>query len=299
MSGLGEFLRSHRRASGVALEQIAEATRIPVRQLEALEAERFDELPGGVFRVSFVRQYARCVGAEEEQAVALLKSQTVTTPELPTSARGPQNRDPFLTIGPGARLAELVGSFLAERGGALASLTVGLLLIFGGLYAYQSWDSWQRSEAVAATEAETATPVARRATEEERQPEAEIRLTATPSDHPIQLELKIVDTVWIRALADGERVLEGTFRAGEEKPIRARGEVTMKVGNAGGVLMSLNGRDLPPIGPRGHVRSLTVTPAGMEVVEPPPAPRAEDEPPVPTTTASLRWAQLAWANAGR
>ena len=41
-----------------------------MRLLEAIERERFDQLPGGVFRSSFVRQYAQAVGLDEEQTVA-------------------------------------------------------------------------------------------------------------------------------------------------------------------------------------------------------------------------------------
>ena len=72
----------------------------------------------------------------------------------------------------------------------------------------------------------------------------------------------------------------------------------MKVGNAGGVMLALNGEDLPPLGPRGHVRSLEVTPAGMEIIVPEPkpeAPRPSNAVRLPTTTAASRWADLAWS----
>ena len=70
MSGFGENLRAERLARGITLEQISRATNIGVRFLEAIEREEFHALPGGVFNVNFVRQYATAVALDPEQTVA-------------------------------------------------------------------------------------------------------------------------------------------------------------------------------------------------------------------------------------
>jgi cytoskeletal protein RodZ len=59
-----------RKKKGVSLEAISETTKISKRFLEAIEAERFDQLPGGLFSVSYLRQYARAIGLDEAQLVA-------------------------------------------------------------------------------------------------------------------------------------------------------------------------------------------------------------------------------------
>ncbi len=66
----GDGLRAERELRGIALDDIAVATRVSVRNLQALEAERFAELPGGVFNRGFVRAYARFCGLDEDWAVA-------------------------------------------------------------------------------------------------------------------------------------------------------------------------------------------------------------------------------------
>ncbi len=66
MGSFGEDLKKAREAKGVALEVIAAATKITTRYLQAVEQERFDQLPGGVFRRSIVRSYARTAGLDEE-----------------------------------------------------------------------------------------------------------------------------------------------------------------------------------------------------------------------------------------
>ena len=58
MPSFGERLKRERELRGIKLPEIAEATKISVRFLEALETDRFDLLPGGIFRRSFVKAYA-------------------------------------------------------------------------------------------------------------------------------------------------------------------------------------------------------------------------------------------------
>ena len=69
-AGFGEHLRREREMRGVSLDEIAGATRISTRFLEALEKEAWDRLPGGVFNRGFVRTVARFLGLEEESLLA-------------------------------------------------------------------------------------------------------------------------------------------------------------------------------------------------------------------------------------
>jgi cytoskeletal protein RodZ len=66
----GESLRRERELRGVTLEEISLATRISTRFLKAIEEERWNELPGGVFNRGFVRAMARYIGLDEENTVA-------------------------------------------------------------------------------------------------------------------------------------------------------------------------------------------------------------------------------------
>ncbi len=66
---IGEQLRLAREELGIPLRQISDQTRISVRYLEAIEADDFKRLPGGIFNRSFVKAYAKCVGYDEKEAV--------------------------------------------------------------------------------------------------------------------------------------------------------------------------------------------------------------------------------------
>lgn len=69
MEQFGDALRIERERRQVSLESICEVTKVSVRHLEALEAGRYTDLPGGVFRKGILRSYLKAVGLEESEWV--------------------------------------------------------------------------------------------------------------------------------------------------------------------------------------------------------------------------------------
>src|SRR3954451_19925493 len=68
-SDIGTKLRAARERRGVSLRQIANATKISVGALEALERNDASRLPGGIFSRAFVRSYAIEVGLDPDAAI--------------------------------------------------------------------------------------------------------------------------------------------------------------------------------------------------------------------------------------
>lgn len=68
-ASIGEQLRLAREERGIGLREICDQTRISVHYLEAIEANDYKRLPGGVFNRSFIKAYARCVGYDEREAI--------------------------------------------------------------------------------------------------------------------------------------------------------------------------------------------------------------------------------------
>ncbi len=50
---------------GLSLQQIADRTKIRTSWLQAIEDGRWSELPEGIYRRSYIRQYARETGVDE------------------------------------------------------------------------------------------------------------------------------------------------------------------------------------------------------------------------------------------
>ncbi len=75
----GAELQVERVRRQITLESIAEGTKVPTRHLRALEQDKFEQLPGGVFNKGIVRSYCRAVGLDEQ--VWLERFPTVAPPE--------------------------------------------------------------------------------------------------------------------------------------------------------------------------------------------------------------------------
>jgi cytoskeletal protein RodZ len=69
MDSIGAYLRRERELRHVSLEELVQTTRIPLRMLQRIEDDRFEELPGEVFARGFLRSYARALGLSAEQVL--------------------------------------------------------------------------------------------------------------------------------------------------------------------------------------------------------------------------------------
>src|SRR5271170_896294 len=83
----GEHLKREREMRGVSLEEIAAATRINTRYLEALEKAHWSDLPGGAFNRGFIRSVARFLGLDEDNLIAEYALETKEGAEATASAR--------------------------------------------------------------------------------------------------------------------------------------------------------------------------------------------------------------------
>ncbi len=67
----GAYLRAQRKRRGMSLDQLSIITKIPRRQLELLEEDRFGELPGMVFTKGFLRCCARALELDPDTVLGL------------------------------------------------------------------------------------------------------------------------------------------------------------------------------------------------------------------------------------
>ena len=67
VENFGLYLKHERELRGVPLEEIAGTTKIHIRFLQALENNKFDELPGEVFIKGYIRCYAKTIGSDVDE----------------------------------------------------------------------------------------------------------------------------------------------------------------------------------------------------------------------------------------
>lgn len=73
---VGAELRQARLSAGFELQEVSNSLRIRRAHLEALEEERYDDLPGAPYAVGFVRSYAKFLGLDSDAVVARFKSES-------------------------------------------------------------------------------------------------------------------------------------------------------------------------------------------------------------------------------
>src|SRR3954451_15190129 len=86
MTTAGETLRRERLKRNLDLDQISQQLKISRRLLDAIEADQYERLPGGVFARAFVRQYASLLGLDAEELAAQVQH-AVEPPAAPLAEK--------------------------------------------------------------------------------------------------------------------------------------------------------------------------------------------------------------------
>lgn len=273
MSSLGQKLRRARQEQGKTLEDIAAVTRINPRHLAAIEEDRLDLLPGKFFARSFVRQYAQLLGLPEQEWEPLLRQALEPLPQpLLPGQDGTGTRSPR----PAARrLRQTPPAGFARRAAVLASILAGT----AGL-GYWYWSSHKAgSQPVNQVEASSTISRATPPAALDQAPPAPALTPAGPTGEPqsipqklpvttgqekLELRIQAQAETWLRISTPEEILFTGLLLPGETRTFSAREEMTMVVGNAGGVSLTLNGQPLPALGAPGQVRRVRISAEGLE-----------------------------------
>jgi len=72
----GSCLRDARLALGLSIADVAQSIKFSQRQIETIERDDFDKLPGATFVRGFIRSYAKLLRLDEQSLLAMLDRQT-------------------------------------------------------------------------------------------------------------------------------------------------------------------------------------------------------------------------------
>jgi len=292
MGSFGENLRREREMRGISLDEIASSTKISIRFLQAMENDEFASLPGGIFRRSFIRSYAKYLGLDEEQVIA--EYQMTAQPKdveisrlMFSSSYGPrpERRSFFLPV------------LLA------VAMVAGAYALFH--YAHRPEES--PAAPPSGPPAETQTPQERSSPAPASDRGQTMGASAAPAESPsgsaslntaggsdaaqkqtspgvsqshqpgsapgaavnsdMVLQVAATQRVWVSVDADGKTALQRTLNPQDIRTIKARDHFDFMTGNAQGVVLTLNGEPLKPLGREGEVKKVHLT---RSDVKPPP-----------------------------
>ncbi|HEX4807675.1 MAG TPA: DUF4115 domain-containing protein [Bryobacteraceae bacterium] len=69
-------------------------------------------------------------------------------------------------------------------------------------------------------------------------------------------------------MSDGKQIYSGVLQVDQSKILESRKSALIRTGNAGGVEVVFNGKQIGPLGPKGQVRTVVFTKDNYEIVQP-------------------------------
>ena len=270
MFSVGETLQRARLGQGLDVATVAARTKINAKYLAAIEADDRGSLPSSFFYKSFVQQYARALSLDTKQIDAEIDR--VLSADAPLPLPGEDN--PTVREIPPVELS----SGLAKT--RMYASLAGLILMMVACSAIYGW--WYQGHFKEFVRAETSAPVTESTPAAavpvslppppiERPPQVAVVPPPQPPAQPgskVLLDLIAHEDTWLSVTSDGKPVFSGILAVNQTKTVEGKESAKMRVGNAAGIEVRLNGKPLGPLGHRGQVLVVVFTPDNFQIVTP-------------------------------
>jgi cytoskeleton protein RodZ len=279
LAQIGRALREARERTGQPVEVIADALCIRPAYLSALERGDANALPGRTYALGFIRAYAASLGLRADRVVEEARIALDRVPAMRRYAPPREAAAPPRTLGLGlVAVLALVGlagwALLAARtpGEPDATAVAATETTSNETTAVPApvrAPAVRESSAIApsgvdapsptvvdaapATSTPPANPdVAPPAVATPQLAAADVEAEALPAGTRVVLEA--IEPAWIQVRSpDRAFVHTGTLQAGQRFEVPDRTDLALWTGNAGGLVVRVDGQALPPLGPSGGV----------------------------------------------
>jgi cytoskeleton protein RodZ len=250
----GEILKKRREELGFDIKEVSDTLKISSEYLFAIENDMFDKLPVAVYTVGYIRCYAKYLEVDAGPVISNFTSH-LSSPKPST----------IIPVSSSRRKVPVWAY-------AMLLLLAGLLAFAVYTYTWknlpnQTWGPAAekvrpavKGENImpAVPSPPNSAPVKKPAdsnSEGDNMSES-VPMVADKSEH--QLGITASDTVWLRIRFGNGKQEEMLLRSGESKSWKFEGPVALKIGNAGGITLKFDGKDLGVPGDPGKVLDLTL-----------------------------------------
>lgn len=231
MPATGSELRRRREALGLSLDDVAEATAIPVDFLAALEAGRLGAIPPGPYAESYATSMRRYL-ARVERRGPVASDPDFLAPERPLgpgpTAEGLDREEPAEAV---VTTRPLVGAEGGGRTVPLVAVRTAALATTAGFLAMAGWQTLQVARTWQAL------------------PDAE-------PEAPLEVRVKLRANAALRVEVDGRLQADRVFAGGEDLTWRADEEVAVDVPHLEAAWVWFDGRAVEPRGRQDQPRRL-------------------------------------------
>ena len=235
MADIGSQLKAERVRLGMTTAQAAQKLHMRAMFVDAIEREDWSAIGEAVYIRGFIRNYARLVGLDPEACAGAFNASEFAesaaaevAADLDRPARR-QLRYPWLLSAMSAIAAFLV-------------IKVVWTMVTPGAAGHDEIRPPQASAqtAGAATNPQPALVPGANA-------------VARSQQGGVDLRLELTQSCWLSVTVDGKRVVYETLPAGTVKDFHGAHEITLRAGNAGGVMATIDGQHLGTLGVPGQV----------------------------------------------
>lgn len=241
---LGSRLRQFRTQQSMILEDVAAQTRIQERLLRAIEEGRLDQLPEPVYIKGFIKQFADALGLNGKEFAN----------EFPTGSSIPLIKASWRHV-PVTQLRpfHLYLVYVLLVIGAVNGLS---FLVRRSATTAANYGDYPRQSLQQAPAPSNSPRVMN------FQPKLEsTKLIKASQDSqnnkPVQVGVIMKSESWIRVVADGKLEYEGVLQQGTQKTWVAEQQLSVRAGNAGGVMVEFNNKSATQMGAPGEVQEVT------------------------------------------
>ncbi len=232
----GEILKKRREDLGQDIQEISDLLKIKASYLEAIESDAFAELPAPVYTMGYIRCYAKYLAVDADSIIGhyrvytnnLSQPKHTTTPPVAFSRR---------------KVSKIYYVAL------LAAVCVSTVFFFVTHARTKPYEEVRvRPGNIRAVETvppgTTGLPEAKEST--------------SYGEH--HLKLAATETTWIYVKFGDGKSEEITLKPDSSKVVKFSGKIFLKIGNAGGVRIGLDEKDLGIPGEPGQVVTLSLPP---------------------------------------
>ncbi len=255
MAGEGTILKKAREEKGWTYHDVEERIKIRARYLAALEAEEYNILPGQTYTRGFLRTYSKLLGLHSDDIINLYNASFENEP-------APEIKPPLTPIqSTPVWFKPIVVVVMAA---------VAIAIVAGITYFSQSGNNPLAPDykppalpiapAPDMQEPNTADPN-NPGTNPSGQPSGEPQPPTNITYDGIVVEATFTQDCWLDVRIDGVSVQKGISAAGTSKEFRGNQKVEfLTIGNAGGIKLKINGKDVPPLGaPKQTINNYVIT----------------------------------------
>jgi cytoskeletal protein RodZ len=241
---LGALISKSRTGARLSIEDLSKVTNIPGSLLREMENDNFAKCGGETYARGHLRNIASKLGVDERIFLDLFEAE-VTAPAKPIRDLLNENNVTMPYQEP-KRVSWKI----------LASASVAALIIFGGAQIVLSNNDNSSESEIITTSSATPSETTSETTSQSLTPSATASASVAGT---VNVEVAASrGTTWLFASDEnGQTLFSGQIRIGNSKIFSQSAQVNLRVGNAGGVDISVNGREVGPIGANGEVVNLT------------------------------------------